>query len=160
MRRSSQRWWTESKRTCLGKISITAASFAPSSSATSRLLIPGTVRPPMTAASELDQDYRLARQLGRTWPAFFERFGRLTAVQRAAIPAMLAGHDVLVRPPPQPGRPRRYAHRSSKTTLTVQAPGRFSTSRRRALSSTTSMNGCCVLQKPSDFDWPDALGTP
>ncbi|RNB82517.1 DEAD/DEAH box helicase [Brevibacillus nitrificans] len=41
-------------------------------------------------------DYDLARQLTGTWPAFFEHFGRLTQVQREAIPSILDGNDVLI----------------------------------------------------------------
>ena len=43
-----------------------------------------------------DLDRQLARQLHRTWPAFFQRFGRLTPVQRIAIPLILEGQSLLV----------------------------------------------------------------
>lgn len=43
-----------------------------------------------------DLDRQLAQQLHRTWPAFFQRFGRLTPVQRAAIPQILEGQSLLV----------------------------------------------------------------
>lgn len=45
---------------------------------------------------KLQVDQEIARRLGRTWPAFFQRFGRLTGVQRAAIPVILDGESVLV----------------------------------------------------------------
>lgn len=45
---------------------------------------------------DLTADRQLARTLRRTWPAFFQRFGRLTPVQRMAMPAILKGKDVLV----------------------------------------------------------------
>lgn len=49
---------------------------------------------------QIDYDLRLDRQLAaampRAWPAFFSVFGRLTAVQRAAIPKIMAGHDILL----------------------------------------------------------------
>ena len=48
------------------------------------------------ATEERRADRQIARVLERTWPDFFERFGRLTAVQRAAIPPILDGRDVLV----------------------------------------------------------------
>lgn len=47
-------------------------------------------------ASDRADDERIARHLERTWSAFFARFGRLTPVQRAAIPTILDGRDVLV----------------------------------------------------------------
>lgn len=46
--------------------------------------------------SDLAQDRAVARALPRTWDAFFARFGRLTPPQRAAIPPILAGRDVLL----------------------------------------------------------------
>lgn len=45
---------------------------------------------------EMRADRALARQLPRAWSAFFEHFGRLTTVQRAAMPTILDGRDVLV----------------------------------------------------------------
>ncbi len=45
---------------------------------------------------DLDQDVQIAAALPRTWPYFFESFGRLTPVQRVAIPPILAGADALV----------------------------------------------------------------
>lgn len=44
----------------------------------------------------LGKDRELARRMPRGWHAFFERFGRLTAVQRESAPHILAGRDVLV----------------------------------------------------------------
>jgi len=44
----------------------------------------------------LARDRAIARGLARTWDPFFARFGRLTTPQRAAIPAILAGTDVLL----------------------------------------------------------------
>ena len=46
--------------------------------------------------SALASDRAIARGLARTWDPFFARFGRLTAPQRAAIPPILAGADVLL----------------------------------------------------------------
>lgn len=50
----------------------------------------------MMRLDNLQADRRIAKQLHRAWPAFFSRFGRLTSVQREAIPAILDGEDVLV----------------------------------------------------------------
>lgn len=50
----------------------------------------------MNDQDALQQDRKIAEDLPRTWPAFFDRFGRLTAVQRASIPAILDGQDSLV----------------------------------------------------------------
>lgn len=41
-------------------------------------------------------DRTLISYLPRSWPVFFERFGRLTPVQRESIPPILAGEDVLI----------------------------------------------------------------
>jgi len=46
----------------------------------------------------------LKEQLPRAWPAFFERHGSFTAVQEAAMPALLAGHDALVVAPTAGGK--------------------------------------------------------
>jgi ATP-dependent Lhr-like helicase len=51
--------------------------------------------PPIYEAT-LAPDRAIARGLARTWDPFFARFGRLTEPQRAAIPAILAGADVLL----------------------------------------------------------------
>jgi ATP-dependent helicase Lhr and Lhr-like helicase len=45
---------------------------------------------------EIQSDRDIATRLGQTWPAFFQRFGRLTPVQRSAIPPILTGESVLV----------------------------------------------------------------
>jgi len=41
-------------------------------------------------------DRNLANNMQRSWPAFFERFGRLTEVQRKSIPPILNGDNVLI----------------------------------------------------------------
>jgi ATP-dependent Lhr-like helicase len=46
--------------------------------------------------AELERDVQIAALLPRAWPYFFAPFGRLTAVQRAAIAPILAGKDVLI----------------------------------------------------------------
>ncbi len=46
--------------------------------------------------ADLARDRAIARGLARTWDPFFARFGRLTVPQRAAIPPILAGADVLL----------------------------------------------------------------
>ena len=38
----------------------------------------------------------LKARLGRTWPAFFARYGAFTPAQLAAIPALLDGHNVIL----------------------------------------------------------------
>lgn len=45
---------------------------------------------------ERQLDRSLALRMDRAWPAFFDRFGRLTNVQRQVIPSILEGQDVLV----------------------------------------------------------------
>lgn len=47
-------------------------------------------------SDELRADEDIAAMLPRAWPYFFAPFGRLTGAQRAAIPAILAGEDLLV----------------------------------------------------------------
>ena len=48
--------------------------------------------------------YALKNSLPRTWDAFFERHGNFTAVQTAAIPAVLAGENVLLCAPTASGK--------------------------------------------------------
>jgi len=43
-----------------------------------------------------EQDRAIALRLERAWPAFFQRYGRLTDVQRAAIPILLEGNNALI----------------------------------------------------------------
>ncbi|MEN6460519.1 MAG: DEAD/DEAH box helicase [Syntrophomonas sp.] len=50
----------------------------------------------MNITSELRFDREIARNMPRAWSAFFQRFGRLTVVQRSAIPEIRAGKDVLI----------------------------------------------------------------
>ena len=50
----------------------------------------------MKAHDTLFQDREIARLLYRTWPSFFSRFGRLTAIQRKAIPVIYSGQDILL----------------------------------------------------------------
>lgn len=45
---------------------------------------------------ELYEDRQIHNRLVHTWYAFFQRFGRLTPVQRRAIPLILDGEDLLV----------------------------------------------------------------
>lgn len=53
---------------------------------------------------ELELDREISQKLARTWDAFFARHGRLTAVQRAAIPAILEGQSVLLSAPTAAGK--------------------------------------------------------
>jgi ATP-dependent Lhr-like helicase len=46
----------------------------------------------------------LKDRLVRTWSAFFERHGNFTAIQRAAIPPLLDGHNVMVCAPTAGGK--------------------------------------------------------
>ena len=45
---------------------------------------------------ELKKDREIMAHLQRAWPAFFENYGRLTAVQRDAIMPILMGEDILI----------------------------------------------------------------
>ena len=54
--------------------------------------------------SEQEVDARIATALVRTWDPFFGRFGRLTPTQRAAIPLILQGEDVLLAAPTATGK--------------------------------------------------------
>lgn len=53
---------------------------------------------------DLGADAEIAGRLGRTWQPFFQRFGRLTEVQREAILPILSGKDVLVTSPTASGK--------------------------------------------------------
>ena len=55
-----------------------------------------TLAPSPAELELLAQDRAVARHMPRAWFAFFARFGRLTPVQRAAIPPVLDGRDTLV----------------------------------------------------------------
>lgn len=54
--------------------------------------------------TDLAADRMIATRLTRTWDAFFAHYGRLTAVQRAAIPAILDGESVLLSAPTAAGK--------------------------------------------------------
>lgn len=54
--------------------------------------------------SDLQRDHGIADRLPRSWDPFFARFGRLTPVQREAIPPILLGKDVLVCSPTASGK--------------------------------------------------------
>lgn len=51
---------------------------------------------PVTIDPDLKLDRQIAASMPRAWSAFFGRFGRLTAVQRAAIPLISQGRDILL----------------------------------------------------------------
>jgi ATP-dependent helicase Lhr and Lhr-like helicase len=53
-----------------------------------------------------DRAARLAlkKRLGRTWAAFFERHGNFTAIQLAAIPVLLDGHNAMLCSPTASGK--------------------------------------------------------
>ncbi|MGF9712499.1 DEAD/DEAH box helicase [Paenibacillus sp. JMULE4] len=50
----------------------------------------------MTTSQELEKDRQLSRRLPTVWPVFFQRFGRLTPVQREAIGPILDGRNILI----------------------------------------------------------------
>ncbi len=50
----------------------------------------------MAIDAELQLDRQLAAAMPRAWSAFFSGFGRLTTVQRAAIPKIIKGQDILL----------------------------------------------------------------
>lgn len=75
----------------------------------------------------------LKRQLGRTWTAFFERYGNFTKVQLAAIPILLAGENALICAPTASGKTesaivplieRHITPRSSDLTILYLSPTR------------------------------------
>lgn len=57
-----------------------------------------------TADADWEAERSIASHLRLTWDPFFSRFGRLTAVQREVIPAILSGGDVLVCSPTASGK--------------------------------------------------------
>lgn len=82
----------------------------------------------LMADPNLAIDRQIAKRLGRTWPAFFERYGRLTSVQREVIPPILDGESVLVSSATASGKTeaacaplleRRLARTVSSTVLYV-----------------------------------------
>lgn len=58
----------------------------------------------MDAPSSSAQDLQIRQQLRRTWPVFFARFGKLTPIQRQAIPSLLAGRSVSLHAPTATGK--------------------------------------------------------
>lgn len=57
------------------------------------------------AARRLTEEHRALReQLARTFDAFYDRFPRLLAIQRAAAEPVLAGHDVFIGAPTAGGK--------------------------------------------------------
>lgn len=50
----------------------------------------------MNGQTELELDRALAHHMPKAWHGFFDRYGRLTPVQRAAMPHVLSGKDVLI----------------------------------------------------------------
>jgi ATP-dependent Lhr-like helicase len=50
----------------------------------------------MIRDKDLQADRIIAQQIERSWYAFFSRFGRLTPVQRAAVPLLLEGRNILL----------------------------------------------------------------
>ncbi len=80
----------------------------------------------------LEADRQLAEKMPRAWPAFFGTFGRLTPAQRAAMPAILDGRDVLLASATASGKTEaacaplveRYLDRSSPWTILYVSPTR------------------------------------
>ncbi len=58
----------------------------------------------MANKRDLLADRAIARRLKRCWTPFFQRFGRLTAGQRDAIPYLLEGRDLLLSSPTASGK--------------------------------------------------------
>jgi ATP-dependent Lhr-like helicase len=54
--------------------------------------------------TDLSARLALKARLPRSWPAFFERHGNFTSAQLATIPAVLAGHNVIVCAPTAGGK--------------------------------------------------------
>ena len=73
--------------------------------------------------AERDSDRQLARQLHRTWPAFFQRFGRLTPVQRVAIPPILEGRSLLVASATASGKTEAACAPLLERQLALYRPG-------------------------------------
>ena len=57
---------------------------------------------PTESPSRVDLEIR--RRLRRTWPVFFARFGKLTPIQRKAVPPLLAGRSVSMHAPTATGK--------------------------------------------------------
>lgn len=58
----------------------------------------------MKSNDSLSKDREIAKLLYRTWSPFFSRFGRLTEVQRKAIPVIFKGKDALLCAPTASGK--------------------------------------------------------
>ena len=84
------------------------------------------------STTELAQDRKIAQTLRLAWPAFFQSFGRLTEVQRKAIPGIYQGQDILICSPTASGKTEavcaplveRYIHRKDDWTILYICPTR------------------------------------
>ncbi|WP_156995767.1 hypothetical protein [Paenibacillus stellifer] len=61
----------------------------------------------MTTSFELEKDRQLSSRLPTVWPVFFQRFGRMTPVQREAIGPILDGRNILICAATPSGRARQ-----------------------------------------------------
>lgn len=70
-------------------------------------------------------DSSIAQQLWRTWGVFFGRFGRLTEVQRKAIPFVLDGQNVLVSAATASGKTEAVCAPLVERCLNLKIPWRI-----------------------------------
>jgi ATP-dependent Lhr-like helicase len=72
--------------------------------------------------AERDRHAQLRARLGRVWPAFFSRFGRLRATQLEAMGPIVDGHDCLVAAPTASGKTEAAAAPLLQRLLTERWP--------------------------------------
>jgi len=76
----------------------------------------------MNSNDALRKDREIAALLYRTWSSFFSRFGRLTEVQRRAIPVVFRGQDVLLCAPTASGKTEAVCAPIIEKALTLGIP--------------------------------------
>ena len=77
---------------------------------------------PNITKSEIKLDREIARRLPQAWSAFFDRFGRLTPVQRHSIPRILDGGNVLVCSPTASGKTEAVCVPLVESRISRQTP--------------------------------------
>ena len=53
---------------------------------------------------QVEKAFEIKKQLKKTWPSFFGRFGRLLPVQIETIPLILAGQNTIISSPTASGK--------------------------------------------------------
>jgi len=72
---------------------------------------------------DADQRAVLKRNLKKTWPVFFGRFGRLLPIQEMAIPVIMKGRNAIITSPTASGKTEAVLAPIAEKLLNEKAPG-------------------------------------